>query len=477
MLALDANATVGVDRLVDGLWGEDPPATAPKMVQLYVSQLRRLLAGDGAEILTHGRGYELRLAADAVDATRFERLVEQAGSDGPVPPNAARRALAMWRGAALADVADEPFAAAEIRRLDELWLRAAELVVEADLAAGRGQEALAQLERLIEDHPLRERLHAQRMLALYRSGRQAEALEAYAAARGRLVDQAGVEPGAELRELQASILRQDAALDLPAAPSGPPPVGAAAVRSRFAEPAARRRFLLAAGVVMLAGLVVFAVTRLAAPDHLPRVDAGAVGVIDPTAVAIKKQYRIGSDLGAVAHGAGSVWVANPAEGTVSRIHRDADRIETIDVGSAPTGLAFGAGSLWVAGAEDGVLAQVDPAADRVVQRIHVGNGLRAVAVGEGAVWAATALDGEVVRVDLRSGRVTRRIAVGGQPVAVATGAGSVWAASEESGTVARIDPRSGAVLAGISVGNGPSAVAVDLGAVWVANSQDGTVSR
>src|SRR5436309_3264933 len=170
MLALQANETVSVDRLVDGLWGEDPPATAPKMVQLYVSQLRRVLGGDGAEILTHGRGYELRLPADAIDATRFERLVEQAGSDKAVPHDAARQALAMWRGGALADVADEPFAAAEIRRLDELWLRAAELVVEADLAAGRDQEALAQLERLIEDHPLRERLHAQRMLALYRSG-------------------------------------------------------------------------------------------------------------------------------------------------------------------------------------------------------------------------------------------------------------------------------------------------------------------
>ena len=255
MLALQANETVSVDRLVDGLWGEEPPATAPKMVQLYVSQLRRLLAGNGAEIVTHGRGYELSLPSDAVDALRFERLVERAGSYVGGSNDAAREALAMWRGPALADVAGEPFAAAEIRRLDELWLQASELVVEAYLAAGRDQEALAQLERLIEDHQLRERLHGQRMLALYRSGRQGEALEAYADARRRLVDQVGVEPGAKLRELQAGILRQDPALDLPAAPVEPRPAGRTAsapsqteapvpaVRSRFAEASARGRLL------------------------------------------------------------------------------------------------------------------------------------------------------------------------------------------------------------------------------------------
>src|SRR3954454_1702804 len=137
MLALQANATVGVDRLIDGLWGEDPPATAPKMVQLYVSQLRRLLAGDEAEIVTHGRGNELRVRDDAIDAVRFERLVEEAAGDGGAPDGHAQEALALWRGAALADVADEPFARVEIRRLDELRLRASELGV----GAGRGKGA------------------------------------------------------------------------------------------------------------------------------------------------------------------------------------------------------------------------------------------------------------------------------------------------------------------------------------------------
>ena len=142
-------------------------------------------------------------------------------------------ALALWSGAPLADVADEPFAAVEIRRLEELWLRAAELAVDADLAAGREEEALARLERLVEEHPLRERLHAQRMLALYRSGRQSEALDAYVAARRRLVEDVGIEPGAELRELHARILTQDPALRSPAAgPAGHRATGARRPPSR-----------------------------------------------------------------------------------------------------------------------------------------------------------------------------------------------------------------------------------------------------
>jgi DNA-binding SARP family transcriptional activator len=187
VLALHANETVSVDRLVDALWGDRPPTTARKMVQLYVSQLRRLLAKDSAQIVTQGRGYELRIDPAAVDAASFEHLVEEAAGDRGVPNEAAQAALKIWQGAPLADVANEPFAAAEIRRLEELRLRAAELAIDDDLALGRDQEALAKLERLIEDDPLRERFYAQRMLALYRAGRQAEALESYSAARRRLV--------------------------------------------------------------------------------------------------------------------------------------------------------------------------------------------------------------------------------------------------------------------------------------------------
>ena len=179
------------------------------MVQLYVSQLRKLLRGSEAEILTRGRGYELRLALDRVDAARFERLVAAAEQADGAPNGEARAALALWRGSPLADVAHEPFASAEIRRLEDLRLQAAELAIHSDLVARRHGEVLGELRSLIADEPLRERLRAQQMLALYRSGRQAEALAAYRDARTALVEAIGVEPGPELRHLHEAILRQD----------------------------------------------------------------------------------------------------------------------------------------------------------------------------------------------------------------------------------------------------------------------------
>ena len=207
LLALNAGSTVSVTRLIDGLWGEEPPATATKLVQLYVSQLRKALAGGGEDtaILTRGHGYELRAGPHEVDLARFERLVAA---------GAPRDALALWRGPPLDDVAEEPFAAAEIRRLEELRLAALELAIEYDLEAGRHREVVGELEALVAAEPLRERLHAQRMLALYRCGRQADALAAYRQARTALVEAIGVEPGTELRRLHDAMLRQDPSLDL-----------------------------------------------------------------------------------------------------------------------------------------------------------------------------------------------------------------------------------------------------------------------
>jgi YVTN family beta-propeller protein len=482
LLALQTNTTVGVDRIVDGLWGDEPPATATKMVQLYVSQLRRVLAGSGAEIETHGRGYALCVDAEAVDATRFERLVACATDkrDGADP---ARRALGLWRGPALADVSAEPFAAAEIRRLEELRLRAAELAIDADMAAGR--EVLGTLERLVAEHPLRERLHGQRMLELYRTGRQAEALGAFMTARHALVEHAGVEPGAELRELHERILRQDPGLARaaaahdsargPAPPAAPPPPP-----RRHPRPGPRRpsrvRALVLAAVAVLLGTAVYAATHLTHDQLRDGLDAGAVGLIDARHATVTEHHRIGTSAGAVVAGAGAVWVAAPREGTVARIRPGTDRVSTIDVGGSPVGLAYGAGALWVAVSDTDAVVQVDPRTDRVVQPIRVGNGLRAIAVDARAVWAATALDGDVVRISLDSGRVTGRTAVGGQPAALAVADGAVWVATEESGRAIHLDA-TGTVVASIGVGHGPCAIAAGLGAVWVANRQDGTVSR
>src|SRR4051812_41058361 len=216
MLALHAHATVSADELMEGLWGEHPPASAPKMVQQYISQLRKLLDEGDSEamaIVTRGRGYELRVPADALDATRFVRLVER---------GAARQALALWRGGALDDIADEPFAAAEIGRLEELRLNALEQAIDDDLAEGRHGELVGELEALVAEHPLSERLHGQLMLALYRSGRQAEALEAYRRARALLVEEVGIEPGPDLQRLHAAVLAQDTSLDAPPPPDLPP---------------------------------------------------------------------------------------------------------------------------------------------------------------------------------------------------------------------------------------------------------------
>jgi len=221
MLALHANRTVAMGELIDGLWGDRPPASAGKNVQLYVSRLRKALAAAGsdseAEIATRGRGYELRLPEGAVDAARFERLVERARGEAEqgIGDGAVQSALELWRGSPLADVAEEPFAPPEIRRLEELHLRAIELAIEAELAAGRHREALGSLESLLAEHPLNERLHAQRMLALYRAGRQSAAMDAYREASRILIEEIGAGPGSELRELQEAILRQDPALDPP----------------------------------------------------------------------------------------------------------------------------------------------------------------------------------------------------------------------------------------------------------------------
>src|SRR3954468_24597599 len=166
ILALHANTPVSSDRLIEGLWGEWPPANAPKAVQVLVSQLRKHLAGADAEIVTRGRGYELRVDPEAVDALRFERLLTSGDNGSHV-----REALALWRGPPLDDLADEPFAAPEIRRLEDLWLAAREAAIDAALAEGGHVAVLGELDNLVREHPLRERLHCLRMLALYRCGR------------------------------------------------------------------------------------------------------------------------------------------------------------------------------------------------------------------------------------------------------------------------------------------------------------------
>jgi DNA-binding SARP family transcriptional activator len=228
MLVLHANEPVSAERLALAVWGEDAPAAAVKTVQVYVSRLRKAL-GDPDVLTTTPAGYSLRLGPGELDVERFEQLVAEGrrALAGGAPDEAAgvlRQALAVWRGPALADLAALPFAAAEIDRLEEQRLTALELRLDADLAAGRHAELIAELGQLTRTHPWRERLHALHMLALYRSGRQADALEAYRSARTALVEELGIEPGAELAQLHQAILAHDPMLDPPRrAPDDTPP--------------------------------------------------------------------------------------------------------------------------------------------------------------------------------------------------------------------------------------------------------------
>jgi DNA-binding SARP family transcriptional activator len=216
---------VSAERLAGALWGEDAPAAAVKTVHVHVSRLRKAL-GDGGIVTTTPAGYQLHVQPGELDAERFEQLVEQgrrtlaAGRAGEAAA-ALREAESLWHGPALADLAFEPFAQTEIARLEEQRLAALELRVEADVAAGRHTELVSELRRLVAEHPTRERLVAQLMLALYRSGRQTEALEAYREARTKLADEIGVEPGPELRAMHDAVLHQDPALDRKSAPDLP----------------------------------------------------------------------------------------------------------------------------------------------------------------------------------------------------------------------------------------------------------------
>lgn len=205
VLLLHANEAVSQDRLIDALWEGDPPETAAKALQVYVSQLRKVVGRD--RIVTRPPGYVIRIEPGELDLDRFERLCADGGRERLI------EALALWRGPPLADFAYDRFAQLEIVRLQERRLAALEERIESDLALGRHGELVAELERLVAANPLRERLRAQLMLALYRSGRQAEALQAYQATRRALVEELGIDPGRELRELHQQILNQDPVLE------------------------------------------------------------------------------------------------------------------------------------------------------------------------------------------------------------------------------------------------------------------------
>ena len=370
-LLMHANEVVPADRLIEELWGERAPATVNKSLQVHVSQLRKELGrgnGRGDAILrTRGGGYVAEVAPDDVDVRRFERLVADARRAGDPDTTAAtlREAIAMWRGPALADFAYEPFAQREIARLEDLRLDALEARVDADLALGRHGELVGELEALLDEHPLREHLRGQLMLALYRSGRQADALAVFRDGRARLVEDLGLEPGPELRELEAAILEQRLELAPPRAPprprraSRPVPAPSRRTRLRIALP-------LAAGALLICLAAAFALTR----DRDPSRPAAP----PPLDLARNSIAAVGHD--------GGVRFASPLPGR-------------------PTALAAEGETAWIATVASPALVGVDLGTRSIVRTVALPIRPGSVALGEGMVWVADAQRGVAARVPTR----------------------------------------------------------------------------
>ncbi len=505
LLLLEANRVVSMDRLAEEVWAGHPPDGWPTTLQTYLFHLRRALepdrprGGDPAVLVTRDRGYLLHVDRAYVDSAVFEDgfTAGRAALDAGRYAEAAqtlRRALGLWRGPVLADLADYAFTRPEAARLRELRLAALEVRIDADLALGRHDALTAELDGLVREHSLRERLHGQLMLALYRSGRQADALAAYRRARDLLADELGIDPGEPLARLHAAMLGHDPALDWtgtvapadgqrdasagaasPAALPGSPRRTAAGSALRW--PRRRRLLVIGTALAVAAAAGILAVTRpwAAEPIGLP---ANSVGVIKESGERSGAAVMVGSPAG-LAYGDGSVWAVNSVERTVSRINPATHAVvRTIPVGSQPTALTVTGTDVWVTNSGDATVSRINTAANAVMDRLPVGNIPVAIDSGPSGVWVANQGDNTVDRIDPTSGIVTMTgIEVGGQPDGIAVGDHAVWVANSQDGTVSRIDPATGDVSGPMPVGAGPAGIAVTSAAVWVANSLDLTVSR
>lgn len=486
-LLLSANRVVSRDRLVEELVPEQKGQAAGRSLTVQVSRLRKVLeAVDGtARLVARPPGYLLRVEPGELDLHAFEQLAaegQQARASGEPSLAVAllREAESLWRGRPLADLEFEPFARLEVDRLEELRLAAVEERIEAELELGQHAALVAELELLAAEHPLRERLRGQLMLALYRCGRQAEALEGYRATRALLADELGLEPGPALKEVERAILRQDDQLDLPPMATQirlPPPGG-----SPLAGPIGLARWRRKGLLVLAASVAVGLAVGMPLSVDSSRGSHASSNVNALTLIGPQGQLRFAVPLAApptaVATGLGSLWVTSSDTQSLARVDLKRRQLrQTIAVGAGPDGVAVGAGAVWVANSLDGTVSRVDPATDHVVETIRVGSRPSGVTFGGGAAWVANAGDSSVSRIDPSSGRVVGKVDLEDAPTAVVAGGGSLWAASEPGRTVTQIDLRTDRVIRTISVGEGPAGIAYAAGAAWVTNSLDGTVSK
>lgn len=540
VLLLHRGEVVSIDRLIDELWGECPPGSATKSVQVYVSNLRKAL-GDGL-LVTRGRGYVLGAEGGQLDADRFQARVTAgraalADGDAQLASARLREALALWRGPALADFAYEPFAQGEAARLEEERLAALEDRIDADLALGRHAALIGELEALVRQHPVRERLQAQLMLALYRSGRQADALEHYQLARRKLIDELGIEPGRELRELERSILAQDPELG-----------GARRPLPRTAGSRRVARLLALAGVLLVAAAAAATMNVLGArggSTGLASASSDSVALISPRTSRLQASFPVGGNPSSLAVGAGTVWALNADDQTLTRVDPDRRDEHAYGTDGIPVDLAAGDGSVWVvngararaarffpgapiaypqptsvsrldptsartiatitlprAPAErpptsyqiavgprgvwvinaDGSVSRIDPASNRIVQTVR-GASMSAIASGVEGTWAIENTDvGSIAQLTPDHDRIARHIplpaAQGAAALSsIAVGAGAVWVTDPQTGLLWRIDPGPAPSERTIALAPGASDVTYGAGAIWVANGSSGTVSR
>ncbi|HLE99046.1 MAG TPA: BTAD domain-containing putative transcriptional regulator [Gaiellaceae bacterium] len=489
ILLIHANEIVSPDRLIEELWGETPPPSALKTLQALVSRLRANLGSASGALETHGHGYRFHVEQGRLDADAFRTRLE--GGRRALARGAAeeaadelRKALALWRGPALAEFRYGSFAQAEIARLEELRLAAQEERIEADLELARHEKLVVELETLVAEHPLRERLRRQLMLALYRSGRQAEALQAYQEGRRALAEELGLEPSEGLQRLERQILDHDPEI------AAPEP----AARPRLVPTAAWRhpRRIAAAGALVLALAIGGAVYQGARGSE--SVDAAGALALDPDTGGIVASVPLGTAPSAVAVGEGSVWVVDADDRTVSQIDAETRTlVRTFSTSATPTDVGVGAGSLWIGNAPSGSflptsILRFDPETSLVVDTIdlgappggHLGAVLadfsrQHIAAAEDAVWVINP-DLTVSRIDPRSNAIVARIDdVGAENIAV--GEGEVWIT--EGTDLAEIDPSVNEIARRIPVGEGVAlaGIAIGGGAVWVADPQAGKLWR
>jgi DNA-binding SARP family transcriptional activator/DNA-binding beta-propeller fold protein YncE len=479
VLLLHANEIVSRDVLIDSLWGGRDSSSSTHSLAVQVSRLRTILrTGDNQALVTKPTGYQLNIGDDAFDLLRFERLVESgrlALGSGAAEEAAEtlREALALWRGRAFEDVAYESFAQVEVERLEERRLVALEERIKADLAVGHHEELVAELEALVRKHPFREGLRGQLMLALYRSGRQAEALDAYQEVRSELVTNLGIEPGPALRELEQAILRQDPELDAQ-------PMSHTATETHARGGVVRRRSLLIALVLLgVIAAAVGATVALLSDGHagLAGIAPNSIGVVDPQSGKIVAEIPAGrrpTDL----VGDRAIWAANFDSGTLSRIDARTRKVVSVtNAGGIPTGLAVGRGSVWVSNGFANRVLRVDERTESPNATISIGGHPGAIAVDQNGVWVASSISDTVARIDPTSLQV-KTIRVGDGPSGIAVGHGSVWVANGLEQTLTRIDSATGAVVRRrIALRFAPAGVAVGAGSVWVTGTAADAVSR